>query len=160
MAKTNERFLEIGALRTDSRIICKDKGEEREYILNNPSRMEVLFLQSDGELFKTTDKDRRCDFIIAFHATLPTAILVELKGRHIDRALSQIETCLAFMQRDYSYKRFYGRIVSSGKTPAILSTDQIKLKNKFKALGGDLQIKTTRMEEHIHPDGSVSSKRR
>ncbi len=128
---------------------------KRCYALQNSNHLDVLQTKVDGDLYPQNQDIKRCDYAFTSRS-FETAILVELKGRHVSDALDQISATLNDFSRRYSYRRYYGRIVA-GKvnTPDIKPNKYKELSDKLKSAGGSLLIRSVKLAETLNDDFSL-----
>lgn len=127
----------------------------RKYVLENPDCIQIVKTHSDGDLYLRSDSRPRCDYILS-SPDISTAILIELKGKHIDDAVRQIGAVLTDMIRSYNYSSIFGRIVSSRvKVPDIKSNEYRKLEKALRSHNGNLYQKNKELHETIYSDGRL-----
>lgn len=121
--------------RNDPKIAVSEKG--RTFRLENPNRRTVTQVKVDGCLI--TGERERCDylFVVPHQTTPPThrVCYVELKGKHIEKAISQIIATMEFTKAQYIGFGKEAYIVSSrvpAENPAT-QAGRIKLRKEYKA---------------------------
>lgn len=109
---------------TRSEATCKEKGKVYK-LLNKDRLYKILSLHVDGGVI-VTDKETpqnvaKCDYLYLIDIDpKPIAILIELKGTDIKRAIEQIKNTLILFNDVFDKcNKVYGRIVFSGGTPNI-----------------------------------------
>lgn len=124
------------------------KENRRVYTLVNPNRLKIRKTHADGDMYTEFD-GKRCDYILS-SSEFKTAILVELKGRDVEKACEQISATLDDLESKFSYSCFHGRIVSS-RTPTIglWSTNMKKLSQRLKQSGGSFVPSTGEIKEYV-----------
>ena len=127
-----------------SELICREKGKEYR-LKNRNNQYKILSMRIDGGVI-TTDKYTpqgisKCDYLFLIDSDpSPVAILIELKGTDLNKAISQIESTLDLFENAFKKcKKVYGRIVYAGGTPKIRNTPKfIALQRKLKSMNGSL----------------------
>ena len=129
---------------TRSEAVCKEKG--KVYRLLNKDRLyKILSLHVDGGVI-VTDRETppnvaKCDYLYLIDLEPePIAILIELKGTDIKRAIEQIKNTLVLFSHAFDKcNKVYGRIVFSGGTPNIQNIPAfMSLQRDFKRRKGSL----------------------
>lgn len=94
-------------------IVSKDKGEPRQHRAINPSGINLVrHYRLDGDLVL---KQECCDFLL-LNDSRHRAYYIELKGRHIDKAVSQLLAAEKICRPELIGYTSYFRIVAS-KSP-------------------------------------------
>ena len=129
----------------DSIVICKDLHNTSKYILNNNSSFEISKIKIDNCVFKT-EYGLKCDYLLKSIKQNKTEhlYLIELKGKQILKAVSQInETLKKLKITNQSANNVFGRIVPTGSySPDTRSKEFKKLDEKFRNLNGNLKCQT------------------
>lgn len=126
-------------------IVCKDKGERREYRCINPNGVfEVRKYSIDGNVIIN---ETCCDFLV-LNDTSHHAYYVELKGTDVKKAVSQLlATENAFREELKQYCSFF-RIVTS-RTPTVSAYPKV-LRDLIDRIGTKrMRIKTRELEENM-----------
>ena len=133
----------------DSRQRYKAEENKRIYYLNNPNKHNVLQIKVDGLLY--TDRDgMKCDYAFT-SKEYETAILVELKGCDVHKAIKQLLATIIEFRSKYRYKKFYGRVVSSrNPVPFLQYPEYKKLSRLLKELDGTIIIRSQQFEETLN----------
>lgn len=76
---------------SDPKIVLREK--KSTFVADNPNRKSVHKTVVDGCYI--TGDDQRCDFMLRIDYPDPVVYLVELKGGHLDHAISQLESTLS-----------------------------------------------------------------
>lgn len=103
-----------------SEIKCEEK--KKKYILENSMKNQVISFRMDGGIIvvdsSVPDKLNKCDFLFVVHSQERSAILIELKGMDVPKALKQIQETLN-LYRDFwkGFAHIYGRIIVVSSTP-------------------------------------------
>lgn len=131
------------------------KENTRNYIAKNPNEKEVLLYRTDsGE-----ENNRRCDYALYIMDSENESqdedrlILIELKGKDIERGISQITQTLEeyITRKNIGIKRVDARmVVSRSPNPRLYASYEKRLNLKLKKKGnGRLCIQTRKFEETI-----------
>ncbi|MCQ2211450.1 MAG: hypothetical protein MJZ34_14285 [Paludibacteraceae bacterium] len=115
----------------DCRPIVTVSEKQRKYILENDIKKELVVYHIDGELIDNQSIDK-CDYGI--YTEENHLILVELKGSDYNHACKQLASTINYIKdEDISISQFFARIVlSKGRTPATLTSEEAKLKKLLK----------------------------
>ena len=110
-------------------IVSKDQREQRQHRAENPDqKYEVRHYRLDGDLVSQTTC---CDFLL-INDTTKKAYFIELKGRHLDDAVPQLEEGFKLFRTELEGCSFYFRIVASKvRTHAVNSPGFRKFKDKW-----------------------------
>ena len=136
-----------------SKVTCEES--RKTYCLKNNGKF-VMKCRIDGGAIKE-DKTvpnglQKCDFLYLIKSVEDTAILIELKGVMIKKAIQQIlSTFKIYGELLKRYSKVYVRIVVTSSVPKIKSDpDYIKLSKLVKGTyKGNIKIKTKNFEESI-----------
>lgn len=79
-------------IRKDKKIVLKDKGSKCQFEILNTNAVEVYSTRVDGCLI--VGHVEKCDYLIRTDKPDKVARLVELKGKKLDKAISQLEATL------------------------------------------------------------------
>lgn len=123
---------------------CSENGKQYK-ILNNTHT--VLAYRVDGGVIIENDDSTigksKCDYLfIVMDESAPKSILIELKGKDVNKALKQISATLNYYGRFFEkMDRTYGRIVCSGSPPRIRNTPEyVELSKRLMRMKGNLKI--------------------
>lgn len=117
-------------------IVIRDKKGKSKYCIHNPNSKQIIIYIVDGCIDLT---GKRCDYLILVKSDLK-AILLELKGSHLLKAIKQISQTLEFLLCHLDGYHISGRIVlTKVHSPNLQTVDYIRLKKRFRKLGGDLR---------------------
>lgn len=124
-------------------------GEKTNYILQNKSHRKVAKYIVDDCLLKGYTKDEKCDYLfVCNEQQKKVAILVELKGSNISKAIRQIDSTFDKLNSSLTGILTHARIVTSRiKAPYITDTGYKKL---YKKLNSNLEIKNTRFTDTLN----------
>ena len=134
--------------RKDPDIAVSEKG--KTFRLDNPNRRTIVQVKVDGCLI--TGERERCDYLfeIPIAPTPPThrVCYVELKGKNIEKAISQIISTIEYTKQQYAKFKKEAYIVSSRVPTESPSTQALrrKLKNDF---GAKLTIRCNQLIEYV-----------
>lgn len=124
--------------------------KHRTYQFTNKSGWAIT--KYKGECI-TPANAKGCDALFILELKKQKAVcLVELKGADLNKAISQIDTTLNFLQisKKSNLKFVHGRIVpSSGQKPELRSTNHKRLDIRLRELGGNLKIQSRLLSEAI-----------
>ncbi len=124
-------------------VVCEENNSR--YVLHNNSGFEIEKIKVDTCL-PYMQNERKCDFLLrAIKSNDKRLYLIELKGKAVLKAVSQLDNSLSILEiTGKSANQVNGRIVPTRVHPPDLrSTSYLKLKNRFKALNGDLNQKNS-----------------
>lgn len=124
-------------------------GEKTNYVLLNNSKRKVAKYIVDDCLLKSYTKDEKCDYLfVCNEQQKKLAILVELKGSNILKAIKQIDSTLNLLKRNLETFPIVARIVSTRvKTPFITEKSY---KSLYKKLNSNLEIKNSRITDILN----------
>lgn len=128
-----------------SEAVCKENGKIYR-LINTDRKHKILSIHIDGGVI-VTDKDTppntsKCDYVYLFDTENETtvAVLIELKGTDITKAIEQIKNTLSLFPDTFKKcAKVYGRIVFSGGTPNIQNVPPfMSLQRDLKRRNGNL----------------------
>lgn len=125
-----------------AKVVSKDKKQTRIHRAINPGKkFELRHYRLDGEI---VENETCCDFLLINDST-QKAYFIELKGKNIDQAISQLEAGKKKFESELHGYSFYFRIVcSKAPTHKVRSTEFRKFQEKY---GIRLQMKERELEE-------------
>lgn len=124
-------------------IVSKDRGTPREHRAINSNDYSVRHYKLDGEIVK---QQKCCDYLLV-NDSLKNAYFIELKGRNIDEAISQLQNAERVCQSELMGYIFYYRIVSSKvRTHDVQKNEFRKFKERC---GSRLKYQTNLIEEQL-----------
>jgi hypothetical protein len=130
-------------IRTDK--ILSKKENKRKATLKNNSQIQINEVQVDNCLIKNGN---RCDFLWEI-CSKKTSIYIELKGKDLSHALTQIESTINFCIQNYNHLHFKKiAVIILSRYPQEDSSIQIKKRN-FKKRGIKLEIKNRQWESNV-----------
>lgn len=107
---------------SDNRSLVKCEENKKKYTLENTQKNHIILYKMDGGVIVTDtsvpEGINKCDYLYVVNSTEQTAILVELKGENVLKALKQIQATLE-QYKDF-FKKFahvYGRTIVVSSTP-------------------------------------------
>lgn len=135
-----------------SNVKCEENG--KVYILNNTLGRHTIKYKIDGGVIKedssVPDGTNKCDFLYLINdKTAQVAILIELKGKSINKAITQLVGTLDIYRSFFNkFTSVYCRIVITSSTPKIkASPNYINLRKTVQKLNGNVKIAEKRMIE-------------
>lgn len=139
---------------SDSRSEIKCEEKSKKYILKNTMKNHVISYRMDGGIVVVDASVpagvNKCDYLLIDNAKDPIAILVELKGVNVLKALKQIyDTLVLYKDLFGKFSHVYGRIIVTCSTPDLkASPEYVKLekliKGKYK---GNVRIEKQKFSE-------------
>ena len=125
--------------------IIKVKENKASYSLDNDQRLRVGKVHVDGCLI---NEGERCDYLFTVEERNAN-ILIELKGKDVEKAIKQIKTSFLFFSKVLEGV-FFGRIITSGTyAPALESNESKRLKRLLLQAKGNLKSSTGSMVEKV-----------
>ncbi len=104
-----------------SHVKCEENG--KKYIFDNTKKNNVICYKMDGGIIvedKTVPNGiSKCDYLYIIDDNEQSAILVELKGVNVLKALKQISGTLDLYKDFFRTLHVYGRAIVSSSTPNI-----------------------------------------
>ena len=94
--------------------VLRDNGSKTSFEIENPSRREFTITRVDGCLIQ--GHVEKCDYMVGVHEQEGNGILhlVELKGKKLDKAISQLESTLRRVPENFSgYKKICYAVTTS-----------------------------------------------
>lgn len=142
---------------SDDRKEIKCEENKKKYVLNNPNKNMVTVYQVDGGVI-VEDKSvpantLKCDYMYCVeNDSSPTAILIELKGTDVNKALDQVSATLDRYEKFFAkFSRVLCRIVVTNSTPKIRYTSKyICLSKRLKRRAGDIEIRERQLLETLN----------
>ena len=128
-------------VKKDKKIVLKDKGSKCQFEILNPGGIKVYSTRVDGCLIK--GHIEKCDFLVRTDCPERVARLVELKGKKIDKAISQLETTLKSLPKEVEGYKIECYAVTTSTPKGRVSNIKRKLEFKRKN-SSDLFLKNIR----------------
>lgn len=137
-----------------TRIYVKCEEKKKKYILENTMGKHIVSYRMDGGIVhvdaKVPEGVAKCDYLYVIDNNRPTAVLAELKGVDVARAIQQINnTLMLFNEFFRKCSNVYGRIVVTSAVPKLnASPAYVKLQNKLRnSYRGNLKVASRQMVE-------------
>lgn len=125
-------------------VVVQEKKSRFELI--NKKGLEVKKVQVDGCLIR--DHREKCDWIISLEAPTKRAMFIELKGKDIDKAISQLKATLSHTKSKYDqYQRECYAVTT--RIPKHGTTTRRKCMDFHKATKTTLSIKNLRITVEV-----------
>ena len=144
--------IEFSDTRTNPK--CEENG--KKYIINNEKNYRVTLYKIDGGVIvvdKTVPSDlTKCDYLFCIQKEeKDIAVLVELKGTDVQKALKQIRaTYEMFKSFLNKFDVVNCRVIVTNATPKIYATPAfVSIQRELKRKNGDLLIHERQMNEKI-----------
>lgn len=139
---------DIGCIESsDKRSEVKCEEKRKKYILQNTAKNHVISYKMDGGIIvldsNVPQGTSKCDYLYVVDTKELSAILIELKGVDVARAIKQISETLNIYRNFFkSFAHIYGRVVVTSSTPNLkASPDYVNLVNLLKkTYHGNLKI--------------------
>ena len=131
-------------------IVAEEKG--MVYRLKNEAQKKIFKYKIDGGLIQSQKEgDNKCDYGI--YTEDKWLILVELKGRNYNHAVTQILSTIKLLELEKKgmVDKLYARAVLSNAhdVPKIKTSDEAKLDMIIKGKGGNVKKQSQKMEEKL-----------
>ena len=96
---------------SDRRSVIKCEENKKKYMLENTKRNHVILYKMDGGII-AEDKSvplntSKCDYLFVIGDAAPTAVLTELKGVNVAKALIQLKGTLLLYKNVLIFKLYY-----------------------------------------------------
>jgi hypothetical protein len=134
--------------RKDPIISVTEKG--KTFRLDNPNRRPIVQVKVDGCLI--TGERERCDYLFEVPLDPPPPshriCYVELKGKHVEKAISQIISTIEYTKQQYVKYKKEAYIVSSRVPTESPSTQAIRITLK-RDYGAKLIIRCNELVEEV-----------
>lgn len=135
-----------------SNVKCEEKG--KKYIYENTRKEHVIsYKMDDGIIVNDATVQEglnKCDYLLVVNSTEMIAILVELKGENVTKALHQIQASLTQYKTFFmKFGHVYGRAVVASATPNLkASPPYVKLVKQLKQdFNGNMKIVERQFKE-------------
>lgn len=139
---------------SDTRLYVKCEEKKKKYILENTMGNHVVSYRMDGGIVhvdaKVPEGVAKCDYLYVIDTDKPMAVLTELKGVDVARAIQQIDSTLMLFSGFFrKCSNVYGRIVVASAVPKLnASPAYVKLQNKLRNLyRGNLKVASLQLAE-------------
>ena len=131
---------------TRAEAVCSEKGKKYRLLNTSSKRHKILSIHVDDGLIRndaqTPSNTPKCDYLYLIDTEeKPVGVLIELKGKHLNKAIEQISNTLRLFKPALSKcKKLHGRVVFAGGTPDIHSPQYMSLQRELKRSGGNLVV--------------------
>ena len=132
---------------SDTRLHVKCEEKKKKYILENTRRKQIVCYRMDGGIIRVDSKVpegvEKCDYLYIIDDDNPVAVLTELKGVDVSKAIRQINSTLILFKSFFrKCSNVYGRIVVASAVPRLnASPAYVKLQNELrKSYKGNLKV--------------------
>ncbi|MCM1180619.1 MAG: hypothetical protein NC347_10215 [Clostridium sp.] len=131
---------------SDRRSLVKCEENGKKYIFENTEKNYVICYKMDGGIIvedKTVPNGTsKCDYLYIIDGNEQSAILVELKGVNVSKALKQISGTLDLYKEFLRSLHVYGRVIVSSSTPNLkASPEYVNLIRKIRLnYSGNIKI--------------------
>lgn len=132
---------------SDNRSAVKCEEKSKKYVLENTMKKHIISYRMDGGVVVTDASvpkgTNKCDYLFVNNAESLTAILIELKGIDVSKALKQIhDTLILFKDFFKKFTHVYGRAIVTASTPNLKATPEyVNLERKIRKIyNGNIKI--------------------
>jgi len=148
---------------SDKRTYVKCEENRKIYNYKNISKKHIISYKIDGGVIQQSSADTegqaRCDYLYIINnmggkintiQNSVDAILIELKGVNIGKAIKQIEATLNLFKNVFDKcEHVYGRVVmQSGFGPMLYTTpDYVRVRKKIEKYNGNLKFKEIKYDD-------------
>ena len=114
---------------SDRRSVIKCEENKKKYMLENTTRNHVILYKMDGGII-AEDKSvplntSKCDYLFVIGDATPTAVLTELKGVNVPKALIQLKgTLLLYKNVFCKFGHVYARAIVTSSTPNLKASPE------------------------------------
>lgn len=114
---------------SDRRSAVKCEENKKKYVLENTKKNHVILYKMDGGII-AEDKSvplntSKCDYLFVIGDATPNAVLAELKGVNVSKALSQLKgTLLLFKNVFCKFGHVYARAIVTSSTPNLKASPE------------------------------------
>ena len=118
--------------KNQKKIISQESGNR--HVVDNPHQIDVYQYHVDGDILPKDDTSgERCDYIVeSSKQSKPIALIIELKGSDLLKAINQIEATIRRYKQQLANYEIYPRIVCHRITTiASKNTKLIKFRQKY-----------------------------
>lgn len=140
---------------SDNRTNAKCEENKKKYTIHNKNKERITLYKIDGGAI-TVDSNTpvgltKCDYLFCVNSSESVAVLVELKGTDVKKALQQIKSTY-FLYKEFfaGFDKILCRIIVTNSTPHIKADPvYVTLQKEFKRKCGDVIIATRELTENI-----------
>ncbi len=114
---------------SDRRSVVKCEENKKRYVLENKKKKHVILYKMDGGII-VEDKfvplnTSKCDYLFVIGDATPTAVLTELKGVNVSKALIQLKGTLLLYKNVFSkFGHVYARAIVTSSTPNLKASPE------------------------------------
>ncbi len=114
---------------SDRRKAVKCEEHKKRYVLENTKENHVILYKMDGGII-SEDKSVplntiRCDYLFVIGDATPNAVLTELKGVDVSKALNQLKgTLLLYKSVFCKFGHVYARVIVTSSTPNLKASPE------------------------------------
>lgn len=107
---------------SDHRSLVKCEEKNKKYTLENTLNSHVISYKMDGGVIvedaSVPEGINKCDYLYVVNSAERTAVLIELKGENVSKALKQLQATL-IQYKDFfrTFSHVYGRTIVVSSTP-------------------------------------------
>ncbi len=118
---------------SDKRSAVRCEEKRKKYVLENTLKSHVILYRMDGGIIAldaaVPEGTSKCDYLFVVNMAEQAAILTELKGVDVSKALKQIYgTLLLYQDFLKKFSHVYGRVIVTSSTPNLkASPDYVNL---------------------------------
>ena len=123
---------------SDRRLKVKCEENKKRYVLENTKKNHVVLYKMDGGII-AEDKSvplntSKCDYLFVIGDATPTAVLTELKGVNVAKALIQLKgTLLLYKNVFCKFGHVYARAIMTSSTPNLKArTEYVNLERMIR----------------------------
>ena len=114
---------------SDRRSAVKCEENKKKYVLENTKKNHVILYKMDGGII-AEDKSvplntSKCDYLFVIGEAIPNAVLTELKGVNVSKALIQLKgTLLLYKNVFCKFGHVYARAIVTSSTPNLKASPE------------------------------------
>lgn len=114
---------------SDCRSSIKCEEHKRKYTLQNTLKNHVISYRMDGGIIvvdaSVPEGVQKCDYLLVLFGEEYSAVLIELKGKHVSESLKQIaKTLEQFNSLFRDFKHVYARSIVTSSTPNLKASPE------------------------------------
>lgn len=139
---------------SDRRSAVKCEENKRKYILENTKKNYVILYKMDGGIIKEDSSiplnTSKCDYLFVIGDVNPSAVLTELKGINVSKALIQLKATLLLYKNVFcKFEHIYARAIVTSSTPNLkASPEYVNLERMIrKDYKGNVKIAEKQLNE-------------
>lgn len=139
---------------SDRRSAVRCEENKKKYVLENTKKNHVILYKMDGGII-VEDKSvpfntSKCDYLFVIGDVAPTAVLTELKGVNVPKALTQLKGALLLYKNVFcKFGHVYARVIVTSSTPNLkASPEYVNLERMIrKDYKGNIKIAEKQFKE-------------